>query len=329
MFVRIRLIMGKTCGEEAPAAPLPFGGETPQSPSLAIFPPFPARVDKSEPCASDEAMLLPLPSLTRRLNAMAEEPGFGAEALRAELQRSHPAMLNQILEDAECPERFAAWGKSSNLERDADRELVHPALLCALCGLAGLEPPHNSVTNAGLLHTYGYLLSNRRTPFGFKRERWTQPVLETGLNLRPGLLLPVPRSGTLLGNVTALCQAVWKPGSADEPSNLTADGSPLLRSGATLIEQPETSSVRLLTRLIPFANPKTRTARAALFHAWEKGEKLQFITVFPVAPAALEKLKAQFQNGPSLVKPRFNSAIPGLGPEGDPGQRIVAPATPP
>lgn len=271
-------------------------------------------------------MPLPLRSLTRRLNALADDPGFGAEALQTALQVSHPALLARILEDAQCPGRFAAWGQSSNLERDANRELVHPRLLGALCGLAGLDPPKASVTNAGLLHTYGYLLSNRRTAFGYKRERWTRPVLEAGLNLRPGLLSPVPESGTLLGNLTALSKAVWQPESKSAPGPLTVDGTPFNGAGLTLVEQPYHSSIRLLTRLIPFSHPRIQSDAAALFHAWEKDGKFSFITVFPVAQDALQKHRQRFQSGPALIKPRFNSFIPGLNPEGLPGRRIVEPA---
>jgi hypothetical protein len=271
-------------------------------------------------------MSLPLPSLTRRLNALAADPGFGAESLEAELRRSHPAILAEVREDAACPGRFAAWGQSSNLEGTAHRELVHPRLLCALCGVAGLEPPKASVTNAGLLHTYGYLLSNRRTPFGYKRERWTRPVLESGLNLRPGLLGPVPKSGTLLGNLTALSAAVWHPWSSPHPIQLTVDGSFFDGSGLTLVEQPAGSSIRLLTRLIPFSRPDAGSHGAALFHAWEEHGKFHFITVFPVNRGTLQKHQERFQSGPALVKPRFNSVIPGLKPEGLPGRRTVEPA---
>jgi hypothetical protein len=233
--------------------------------------------------------------------------------LQAELRHSHPELLAQILADAERPERFAAWGQSSNLESDAARELVQPRLLSALCTLARIAQPTGFAANAGLLHTYGYLLSNRRTPFGFKRQRWTQQVLETGLNLRPGLLSPIPPEGTLLGNVTALCHSVWSS-----------------HSGTTLVEQPEGSSVRLLTRLIPFAQAGARVAHAAaLFHAWEDGDRRHFVTVFPVERAVMEKLEEQFRGGATaMVKPRFNAVIPGLGPEGQPGQISMQQAGP-
>ncbi len=255
-------------------------------------------------------MPLPLPTLTRRLNEMAARPGFGANALQAELRRSHPQLLAQILADAERPDRFAAWGQSSNLENDATRELVQPRLLSALCTLARVAQPIGSAANAGLLHTYGYLLSNRRTPYGFKRQRWTQQVLETGLSLRPGLLSPIPPDGTLLGNVTALSDAVWNS-----------------RSGITYVEEPDGSSVRMLTRLLPFPPSNVRLAQAAaLFYAWEDSERLHFVTLFPVEQVLMERLETHFRDSTALVKPRFNAVIPGLRSEGQPGRLSIQPA---
>ena len=37
--------------------------------------------------------------------------------------------------------------------------------------------------HSGHMHTYGYLLTNLRTPFGFKRTRWTSSTIGLGLGL--------------------------------------------------------------------------------------------------------------------------------------------------
>jgi len=155
-------------------------------------------------------MALPLPSLTRHLNDLASASGFGAAALREELRRLHPRLLAQIEDDAAHPHRFADWGMSSNLDRGARAELVHPRLLEALCQLSCLPlPSGNTATPAcSTLMATSLQLPD---PFGFKRERWTRPDLERGLALRPGLITARPVEGTLLENVTALMQAIWNP----------------------------------------------------------------------------------------------------------------------
>jgi len=282
----------------------------------------PAPIDKFAHTSSAAGMALPFPSLTRHLNDLAAAPGFDAAVLRAELGQFHAPLLAQIEDDAAHPERFADWGMSSNLDSGARAELVHPSLLAALCGLSGLPMPCENSANAGLLHTYGYLLSNCRTPFGFKRERWTRPELEDGLGLRRGLVSAVPLEGTLLGNVTTLMRIIWKPGT--EPNPLFADGTRY--TGFTVTEQPEDSSLRLITRLIPFpAAGPGGNRRAALFHAWDDGTRLRFVTVFPVDSSVLDKLRRQSKNGTGLVKPRYNSVIPELGPEGRPGRILIEP----
>lgn len=261
-------------------------------------------------------MPLPLPSLTRELNAAAGHSGFDGAALRDVLADRHPPLLAKIEDDAGHPERFAPWGLSSN--REAELELIHPRLLAALCELVNLPSPVGGTANAGLLHTYGYLFSNRRTPFGFKRERWTRPDLERGLGLGTGLLTPVPQKGTLPENVTRLMRMIWLP---DSDSDLCSRENRRL-SGITVIEEPEDGRVQLLTRIVRFIPP---AQGCAVFHAWSGTGSLKFVTVFPVEEKTVERLEHKFKSGPGLVKPRYNGVIPGLHPQGQPGQIRVGP----
>jgi len=265
-------------------------------------------------------MAVPLPSLTRQLNAAAEDPAFDAVGLRRILSRLHPALLAAMEDDATHPERFAAWGESSNREQEPEIELVHPRLLEALCQVVGLPQPEGDRTNAGLLHTYGYLLSNRRTTYGYKRERWTGRDLERGLHLRPGSVAPLPPEGTLLRNVTALMHAIW----AFQPADISPSQglSPFSRerprlSGFTLTEEPDGTPVRLLTRVVRFGPEETG---GALFHAWTDPQRLRLLTLFPVSDAKIEEFLQKYRTGPGTVKPRYNGVIPGLGSSGIPGQ---------
>jgi hypothetical protein len=261
-------------------------------------------------------MAVPLPSLTRQLNAAAQDPAFDGERLRLLLQELHAPLLGKIEEDAAHPDRFAAWGRSSNRENDPDIELVHPRLLTALCGLMGQAQPDREAVNAGLLHTYGYLLSNRRTPYGFKRERWTQKKLERGLGLRPGVLAPVPEERTLLANVTDLMHLIWK---AEAGVHLFRDANPRLHA-FTLLEEVEGSPIQLLTRVVKLFPP---ILGGAVFHAWTDQHSLRYVTLFPVDEAKLKDLTQRHSPGRGLVKPRYNAVIPDLDPLGRPGRIVV------
>jgi len=81
-----------------------------------------------------------------------------------------------------------------------------------------------------------------------------------------------------------------------------------------------------MTRVIAFSpGAPAGTRHAALFHAWDDGERFRFITVFPVNAAVADKLRRSSQNGTGLIKPRYNAVIPELGPEGRPGRIVVEP----
>ena len=89
------------------------------------------------------------------------------------------------------------WAASSNHDELAGGRIVHPRILRALERRLGVgSHPRGRVGHAGVLHTYGYLFSNLRTPFGLKRRRWVHPGLERSMDLRR----PTLRLGSCVGN---------------------------------------------------------------------------------------------------------------------------------
>ena len=141
-----------------------------------------------------------LPEATARLNAVAD--AGDQQALSNALRECVPLVVAQLEKDGSREALLNLWGTSSNADASSpDTPTVHPLLLSELGKLAGKEMG-GEVVHAGLMHTYGYLLSNLKTPFGFKRARYTQPTVELGLGLPKGLLSPRPNNGTLLANLT-------------------------------------------------------------------------------------------------------------------------------
>lgn len=232
----------------------------------------------------------PLPALTRRLN---ERPA----KLREILAERRPSLLSQIERDAAAPALFAAWGRSSNIDAGAKKPVVKPELLAELSELAGQDfDRENQVANAGLLHTYGYLLSNLETPFGFKRDRWTKGDLERGLGLKRGFISPKPRTGTLLSNLTEVFR------SLDQ------------RRGLRLTQTMPEPGVTLTTALIDFdpkpADPKADSA--GLFYSCKVESREYFVTAFPVGGWMVGKIQKSARRAEGEIQARYNAVIPEL-----------------
>ncbi|MFI5346085.1 MAG: hypothetical protein ACHQ51_06900 [Elusimicrobiota bacterium] len=125
-----------------------------------------------------------------RLAAVAPD---AAAALKV-LKSSAPAVAKEFARDSKDAALLSLWGKSVNFDEHAKATIIAPQILQAI----GVKDGH-----AGLTHTYGYLFSTLKTPYGFKRARWVSGEIERGLGLPPGSFSPVPAKGTLLTNLTA------------------------------------------------------------------------------------------------------------------------------
>ncbi len=256
-----------------------------------------------------------LPSLTKHLNGLAGKGKLDAGRLTDELRQRHPDLAAQIEKDRQRPELFAYWGRSSNIDAGAKKAVVQEPLLLALSEALGQDfDPAENVANAGMLHTYGYLLSNLRTPFGYKRARWCQGHLERGLELPAGWLSAAPKSGTLPGHLTTLFQRFFFVSPEAKFGELEPDWCPGAFAGFTLRETASDGSIMLVTRVIEFniSPSKTGGNGAALFYAAEVENRLHFVTAFPVAPWMLGKLRKSAKSAAATIKPRYNAVIPQL-----------------
>jgi len=119
----------------------------------------------------------------------------------ARFRREAPLLAEHIAKDKDTPAIRALWGSTRNFDENAERQIVHPEILRCI-GAIGAIPMNGAAVHSGAMHTYGYLLTNLRTPYGFKRTRWTTPDLGRGLGVGNQTLRPYPPAGTLLANLT-------------------------------------------------------------------------------------------------------------------------------
>lgn len=177
------------------------------------------------------------------------------------------AIASQIAKDA-ADQVFVRWGRSTVVDDNTRAPVLPRGYFEWLHERAGLISDW-PVGNAGLLHTYGYLLSAEWTPYGWKRERWVDGELATWLGLDPRMLAPIPHEGTLLGNLTA---ALTEIVSGDDPS--------LPRAGIELVEHAD-GSPAFVTRLFGASSDGGRALVYSVKSSDVTSEEL-WISAFPV-----------------------------------------------
>lgn len=159
-------------------------------------------------------------------------------------------------------DRFARWGRSTAVDENVGAPVLSRPMFDALHDRAGLDSAW-PVGNAGLLHTYGYLLSTTPTPYGLKRDRWLDGELAVACGLVSEAFIPWAGERTLLDRVT-------------EAAVTLIDGAPVRRQ-----------QLGDLDAIVAIADRQPRlSALAYALDAPARDRRL--ITMFPVAdPAAL------------------------------------------
>lgn len=190
-------------------------------------------------------------------------------------------VLAQIRADA-AARRFDDWAISTVIDENTGGPVIDPELFVALHAAAGL-PATYPVGNAGVLHVYGYWFSTVVTPYGYKRDRWTDGQLARAFGLNPEAFLLTPATPTLLQRVTEVAlPALRTPAPESTVGEVTADG---LETRVTLARAA--------------GAPAT-----ALVYGVRNGPDWRLVTTFPVVgnPAAL---LAEYEREPRL---RWNAA---------------------
>ena len=212
-----------------------------------------------------------------------------------------------------------AWGLSQNFDEGAKAEIVRAPILESIAQRMGVEAKSlrgRTVIHAGTIHTYGYLLSNLKTPFGYKRARWVSGRLERGLGLPRESLGPnaylLGEQSTLLAQVTYLLmkaalrdhpeewaqwQARLEPRVTQALRNLKIEV--VLRNREVQV-LPSGEEIEWATDFV--ALPGDAQGGRLLVYSQRTKSGVRLITGFPVEKDFVER-----KNTP--VKPRYNAWV--------------------
>lgn len=139
--------------------------------------------------------------ITEELNRAIDEDRL--DSLQSLLETKCPkSFWEKMSQDAENTSYLPLWGKSLNFDENVKAEIVRPQILDFLFNKFRLFKRNDKIVHAGIEHTYGYLFSNLKTSFGYKRARWVQSDIEKGFNLPSKSLNPLTEEGSLFRNVT-------------------------------------------------------------------------------------------------------------------------------
>ena len=239
------------------------------------------------------------------------------------LEQNVPVLWQALSRDGAAPAIGRMWARSRNADENTHTAIVQPELLAAL-GVEMGQDGQGDVVHAGLTHTYGYLLSTLRTPFGYKRARWVSGEIERGLGLAVGLLGPMPKEGTLLANVTCVLARLSLEVSHEEVCVSAAREVGTAKLPARLgrlVERARSAQgvVTLRTDWFRFS-----ANRGLLVYSVLDSEGERLITAFPADDATWEKLtmpKTLGDNRP--ITTHYNAVIPGLTDSFQLGDRVV------
>lgn len=260
-----------------------------------------------------------LAKITAELIAVGDDEGAVTRLLR----RRCPSIVRQLERDAARPGLLRSWGRSANVDENTGTTIVPVTILRAVLDLAGLAW-HDEHVHAGVMHTYGYLFSPIETPYGLKRDRWVEGQVERALGLPRRSLVPQPRSGTLLANLTYALGRIAFRGRRREIDTLRRFRDDVPDAGAFAyrklrgVRTTETFCparnrvVRLHTDLVRTA---PRSPHGALLLLWIEDtldRTGSLITAFPIAGASLPEVLPGDVEQRAEIRLRYNARIPGL-----------------
>lgn len=150
------------------------------------------------------------------------------------------------------------------------------------------------IGHAGLMHTYGYLLSTVATPYGLKRERWLTTDLAMALGEPPTQFYPTASTVPLMERVSTAVLPVLT-----DPAGI----------GRTVLAFDEVVDDGHRVRTVFVADPRSRTT--AVVYGAITGSSVRLVTTFPFGPLTSDWVTRR------LAEParyRFNYAPPGASP---------------
>lgn len=167
--------------------------------------------------------------------------------------------LASAIHDDRTAGRFIAWGRSSVIDENTGAGIIPRALFEELHVQADIAADW-PIGNAGVLHCYGYLLSLEPTPYGLKRERWTEGVLAHACHLPPDAFHPWREGPILLARATAVASALLSSPAAGATQVIDARETRLALGavrGSTALAYavaPSAGATPLLVTMFPVAD---------------------------------------------------------------------------
>lgn len=251
------------------------------------------------------------------------------KSLRATLEKQLPQWVEQLKKDSTLIRWKNLWGKSLNFDEFAKASILDPRIYEALNELFVAPPSADPIVHAGLEHTYGYILSTLKTPYGFKRSRWVSGEIERGFGLPANTFGATPTEGTLFSNVTYFMGRI---AARDNQQALRALETHRDRAARGLREFPslglktrrireEAGEIILQTDLVPFihltgtGDDNTHLLIYSVVDPREKNSPggFQLITAFPVKKGFIEALlKPENFGDKKSIMTKYNAYVPGL-----------------
>lgn len=254
----------------------------------------------------------------------------GRVALRA-FREQLPELSEQIERDRESP-ALDLWATSVNYDENAKTRITDRKLLNAIGRIARCPIRYGNAYHAGLLHTYGYLLSQVDTPYGKKHERWTSGQLELGLGLPSGSLLDYGGESSLLQNATYLFSSLAgnRQSVAEikylHPSIRDYDTSRLERRLIReVVEIQGGDRFELDTHLISFPVSSSGQVALLVYGVRLGGGPFRLVTGFPLSEESVGQLLAEEHFGIARsIRPRYNALVEGFPAEAFGTRELIA-----
>jgi hypothetical protein len=234
------------------------------------------------------------------------------------LEENNPALYNQILKDSKDPYVTMFWGKSLNFDSGVKKKIVDDRIIEDLQKLFNIKND-NKIVHAGIMHTYGYLFSTINTPYGYKRQRWIAPTLNSAFAMEGNSFSPEAIDGGLLSNVTyfsgmlafknkndlSILKNVSNEVFTYDYSKLAIDRVEEEIKGHTLV----TTLVRFPVKILVEKNDYL-LIYSTIDHTLNKE---YLVTAFPINAESYEKIIAPETMGPNQkITIRYNAYLEGF-----------------
>ncbi len=242
-----------------------------------------------------------------------------------------PILVRDIKIDSKKKHLIDLWGESINYDEFAKARILEPIILKTLyrffLGTVLENVQDKQIVHAGVEHTYGYLLSNLKTAFGYKRARWVSGDIEKGFDLPSETFGPSPKPGTLLGNISFFAGSIamrYDPSALALVKKITEiphelSGFKFENLKITRIEEAvkiDNRIVLLRTDFVSFPHGKTKSENShLLIYSVSSSAQIHpvLITAFPVQEDFVAKKTNPKTLGEKVqITTQYNAFVSGL-----------------